>query len=79
MVLNEKNREKKYKKNREKKDEKCEKKNKNEMVKYSVGRFRNENKLRNMVRVLKRIEVGVGQCRIVKNGNIIDFESIWRK
>ena len=55
MVLNEKNREKKYKKNREKKDEKCEKKNKNEMVKYSVGRFRNENKLRNMVRVLKRI------------------------
>ena len=54
MVLNEKNREKKYKK-KEKKDEKCEKKNKNEMVKYSVGRSRNENKLRNMVRVLKRI------------------------
>ena len=48
MVLNEKNREKKYKKNREKKDEKCEKKNKNEMVKYSVGLCRNENELRNM-------------------------------
>ena len=70
MVLNEKNREKMYKKNREKKwekwigDEKCEKKNKNEMVKYSVGRSRKENELRNMG--VEENLSWVGQCRIVK-------------
>ena len=40
--------EKKSIKKTEKIDEKCEKKNKNEMEKYSVGRSRKENELRNM-------------------------------
>jgi hypothetical protein len=34
------------------------------MLKYSVGQSRNENELRNMVSVLKRYWVGVGQYRI---------------